>query len=427
METTQRLLNFARDNRAEDIKALISAGVNVNDGNQMGQTALHIAALWGNVEAARILIALGADVNSMNARGTTPLHFASTAKANAREMCELLLSAGAEKKCIDMSGRAPFECTSDPELRKLLGGPDPQFFDNCQEGKVEEVKKMLEAQMVPSVKIYDSEGCTPLNLAVHAKSKPVIELLLAHDPTALAHPDGHGVTALHLAVEENDLDLVQYLIGKGAPLDSQTFNTSEYAGGDWIRGSEDIEPWDKTALHVAVDEGNKKMVEVLLKAGAKPNILNFDGCSALHEALQMGDEELLGLLLEHQADANQKNKDFTSPLHYAASRGKVSMLELLLRHGADVKLADAQGWTPLHLATRSKNLEKVRRLVEAGADVNSGNLQGNTPLHVAALSGAVEVVSLLLQAGANKEIPNKEGKLPLAVAKTPEVERLLSS
>jgi hypothetical protein len=35
---------------------------------QMGQTPLHIAALWGNLEAAEVLIKLGAEVNIQNSR-----------------------------------------------------------------------------------------------------------------------------------------------------------------------------------------------------------------------------------------------------------------------------------------------------------------------------------------------------------------------
>lgn len=35
---------------------------------QMGQTALHVAALWGNTDAIRVLIQLGANPNAENMR-----------------------------------------------------------------------------------------------------------------------------------------------------------------------------------------------------------------------------------------------------------------------------------------------------------------------------------------------------------------------
>jgi ankyrin repeat protein len=34
----------------------------------MGQTAMHVAALWGNQEAIKVLLANGADVNCTNSR-----------------------------------------------------------------------------------------------------------------------------------------------------------------------------------------------------------------------------------------------------------------------------------------------------------------------------------------------------------------------
>ena len=37
-------------------------------GLQMGQTALHIACLWGNIETVAKLLDLGADVNCENMR-----------------------------------------------------------------------------------------------------------------------------------------------------------------------------------------------------------------------------------------------------------------------------------------------------------------------------------------------------------------------
>lgn len=34
----------------------------------MGQTGLHVAALWGNLDAARVLMQLGANPNQTNVR-----------------------------------------------------------------------------------------------------------------------------------------------------------------------------------------------------------------------------------------------------------------------------------------------------------------------------------------------------------------------
>jgi ankyrin repeat protein len=60
----------------------------------MGQTALHFAALNNNVEIARLLISHGADINVFNNWGRTPLHL--TVMNNNPEVAGILLDAGAD-------------------------------------------------------------------------------------------------------------------------------------------------------------------------------------------------------------------------------------------------------------------------------------------------------------------------------------------
>jgi hypothetical protein len=83
------LLALARDNKWQDIERLVERGVPVMTANQMGQTAIHIASLWGNVETIQALLRLGADANAENVRGSVPLHFAAGAKDNAHEACKV--------------------------------------------------------------------------------------------------------------------------------------------------------------------------------------------------------------------------------------------------------------------------------------------------------------------------------------------------
>ncbi len=47
--------------------------------NGVGQTALHVACLWGNIEAAQALVDAKADLNAQNNfSGASPLHCAAT-------------------------------------------------------------------------------------------------------------------------------------------------------------------------------------------------------------------------------------------------------------------------------------------------------------------------------------------------------------
>jgi hypothetical protein len=67
-----------KNNVALVVRLVTNDGVDPNYGNMVGQTALHIASLWGNVETVGALLNVcGANVNVQNKIGQmTPLHCA---------------------------------------------------------------------------------------------------------------------------------------------------------------------------------------------------------------------------------------------------------------------------------------------------------------------------------------------------------------
>mmetsp|Transcript_37449 Transcript_37449/g.83334 ORF Transcript_37449/g.83334 Transcript_37449/m.83334 type:complete len:429 (-) Transcript_37449:478-1764(-) len=421
------ILNLARDNKVREIEITVKLGIPPDIANQMGQTALHIAALWGNVEALDKLLELGGNPNAENMRGQTPLHFAADARKNALAVCQVLLKYGAKIDIMDMAGRVPYECAEEDEIRTLLGGPDSRLFKFAQDGKAVELRELLTSGAVTSLRVVDSQGRTPMNLAVTEEHMEVIKVLLAHDPAVLDLPDSCGDTPLHCAVDGSSMEVLKYLLSLKPKVDMQNLNQSEYAAGNWMLEKETIMPYDKTPLHIAVDNGDAERAQLLLEAGANVNLLDFDKRSALHLALEVQDMAMIGLLLEHGADVNQPSQDYVSALHYAASRGPVKLLQLLLEKGANVALENKDGWTPLHLAARSGNAEKVAHLVKAQSPVSAVNAQGNTALHLAAINGHVAAVQKLLEGGADRTAKNKEGKTPEQVAKNAEVKAALAA
>ncbi|KAH7704126.1 ankyrin repeat and SAM domain-containing protein 3-like protein, partial [Aphelenchoides avenae] len=79
--------------------------VNVNDTNQMGQTALMLAASCGSAATADILIAAGANVNKQDDAGSSALHYATT--YNHGDLAIMLLTAGADANLADADGMTP--------------------------------------------------------------------------------------------------------------------------------------------------------------------------------------------------------------------------------------------------------------------------------------------------------------------------------
>lgn len=101
---------------------LIGSGADVNAGNDLGMTALHIAQYASIVE---VLVRHGADVNARAQNGWTPLHVQAQEgeDTGALEVMEALLNAGADPNSIDEDGNSPMSFArerNEPEKVQLL-------------------------------------------------------------------------------------------------------------------------------------------------------------------------------------------------------------------------------------------------------------------------------------------------------------------
>ncbi|KAL4860020.1 putative 4-hydroxy-4-methyl-2-oxoglutarate aldolase [Chlorella vulgaris] len=378
------ILQAAKNNDVSALRKLIDMGVRVNYCNQIGQTALHVAALWGSVEAARELLHQGADVNGENSRGTTPLHFAAGAKSRVPEICRVLLDAGADTGLSDLQGRLPYENAESAEIRMLLDGPDPRIFSCAAAGDVAGLRKLFQEDPDHDTDVFDAQGRAPLHLAAAGGHLGAVNFLLQKG-SFVDMQDWDGNSALHHAVREGHSALVTLLLRQKASLGARNFTKSEYASGSWSSAGRPLQPLHQTPLHLAAEAGD--------------------------------DDEMCEVLIAHGADVNAGSKDCASPLHQAANRGMLQLLRLLIARGADVNAADEQGWTPLMLSVRTGKLAAVEALLEAGADPLACSLTGATALHLAAVNGKTEVCKCLVRrAPAALQVLDGEGKTPAQVA-----------
>ena len=80
----------AKDGDADSVKKFLDQGVDINSqAGKWGNTPLHEAAFWGNVEVVRLLISKEANVDAKDYYGCTPLHDA--VDYGNLEILELLL------------------------------------------------------------------------------------------------------------------------------------------------------------------------------------------------------------------------------------------------------------------------------------------------------------------------------------------------
>jgi ankyrin repeat protein len=254
--------------------------------------------------------------------------------------------------------------------------------------------------------IADSNGDTPLSLALQKKNKAMAEaLVLAGAQVNAVNSD--GCSYLHKAVTHNDFEMVQSLLELKVDV---TLKTTDYK---------------ETALEIALDKKNKKIAQLLIEAGADINAHNAKwGWTPLWYAATDRESASVRFLLELGADPKSKNKDGQTALMRTKSR---EVAELLLAAGALVDEKDTHDQGALEYALRDiEAMEVARALVAAGADINAHNAKwGWTPLWYAASGGESASVRFLLELGADPKSKNKDGQTALMCTKSREVAELL--
>jgi hypothetical protein len=127
------------------------------------------------------------------------------------------------------------------------------------------------------------------------------------------------------------------------------------------------EPDGSTALAWAAMRSNVAVADLLLKAGANPNLTNELGIGPLSLAMENDSEEIVKRLLDRGADPNLARESGETPLMTASRFGQVEVMRTLLDHGAAVNVRDKKfGQTALMWATATP--EAVKLLLDHGAD-----------------------------------------------------------
>lgn len=110
-----------------------------------------------------------------------------------------------------------------------------------------------------------------------------------------------------------------------------------------------------TPLILAVYNNQPEVVDFLLQKGAKLETGDGAGNTALMGVCFKGYKDLAKLLIESGADINTRNSNGATALTFAATFGHLEIAEMLLKSGADITIPDARGKTPLDHARLQEN------------------------------------------------------------------------
>ena len=192
------------------------------------------------------------------------------------------------------------------------------------------------------------------------------------DVNCVGYINARKSTALQLAVENNDKEMVTFLVEQGANVNF-------------------IVDARRFALQLAVENNDKEMVALLIENGADVNLLNeYHHSTPLDFAK---DDEIKEFLRNHgaktQAEIAEEEKsrkeaeeersraaikeymrqqELSEKLIIASAKHEIGIAEFLISQGADVNYCKPLEGTPLLMAITSNDIEMIRLLLKHGAD-----------------------------------------------------------
>lgn len=416
-----------------------------------GLNNLHVEALNDEPEFSSVVRAVSVCKKTYEG-SVTPLHFASI-NPNPNKL-KKLLKVKAEYNVTDQEGRKPIHyaarCESTGPLEFLMS-------------------------RMADLRSTDNSGYTPLMQAVASGRLHNVEFILNNrDEEELKEFIDHRatpkqVTLLHIAITNNHLDILKFLVEKGAnlelanadkltPLMTAASLGSVEAIKILLEGGAKINATDrrrKSALTFAVRSGHIEAASYLLRHGAAP-LPDTSNNTLVHYAAAFGWIEVLKFLTDPTGEDeenpkagvglayNEANEWKTTPLVLAFNNGHVNVADFLLtKPDVDINFRDDQGRTLLHQAcdiVTPAKLQKLHYLISKKADVKIADIKGDTPLHLLAASTyshkngyttedrneakekALYVADLqvflntLLDNGADISALNNDGNSPLTIA-----------
>lgn len=163
----------------------------------------------------------------------------------------------------------------------------------------------------------------------------------------------------------------------------------------------------------AASDGDKKMIQGLLKDGVDVNARDWDELTALIPAASAGHLEICKFLVKEGIDVNAKDKDGITALMEASIMGHNQVVEFLIKSGADVSATASSEVTALWLAASGGRVDVMKTLLKKGADANNARVDGINALMTASVGGYSEAAALLLENGADSKAKDNDNLTPL--------------
>ena len=338
--------DLARAGEVEALRARLERNVELVEWpNGSGQSPLHVAARFGQVECARLLLEYDAVIDARDANEQTPLHLCGVCGQTAA--ARFLLEQGAEPAPRDRAGNTPLSQAAffahEALVEELLArGVEYDPLAAVHRGDVDRLRALLDAD--PALRDWER---LLMESARHGETS-LVTLLLARgaDPNA-----GHGhfqIPVVNYGL--HSVPVLRLLVEAGARIDYEVRMNGLPFGG--------------TLLHAAAFRDLLPTVEFLLAEGLDPAARADDGTSSLHHAASRSTAAMVEVLIAAGAELEAKERSGATALHHAAARGRVETIRALLEHGADADARDAENRRPVDCITLEGDTDGARQLLQ---------------------------------------------------------------
>jgi ankyrin repeat protein len=243
-----------------------------------------------------------------------------------------------------------------------------------------------------------------------------------------------GRTYIFWAVYKNNIDIMKYVISKGAKTDIIDTHGNTFLNFAASSGQLDIELYKysfsigaditkeknhdgaNALLLVASHLKDFKLVEYFMTKGASLSDKDANGNGLFEYAAKGGNTQFLKILLDKGVDPGKNAMIFASK----GSRSKqntIQTYQFLEKNGVTANVVDVNNRNPLHfIARNNKDISTFKYFIDKGVSTNLQDKEGNSPFMNAANSNTIEVVQLLSKGVKNINLKNNDGHTALTNA-----------
>jgi ankyrin repeat protein len=352
-------ISFAK-NSPKALRALLAAK-NIDIQLQDGLISSYMA--WSSPQDLELIIQHGADVNKWEPSFAYPIHTA--VRLVKWDMFQVLLRHDVDVN-VKRDGVVPLEsATGNPKFIKPLleAGADislcPSIIKNAAfHGHVEAIRILVELTKIDINTPDPRDNHTALtSCALHGR-EAVLDTLFELGAD-VNRPGSAGKSALVWAANSNP-KIIKRLMAAGAnpeQLPEALQRAIKQGNIDCTRelldACEDVSAISGLVV-MAVIRTNLELVTLLLEKGANANDRDDATLCALYRAVEKERQDLVDLLLTAGADPNlaviSGSFEGRTPLMEACQRGKMEMVKTLLKHGANIETKKKDGKTAIDIA-----------------------------------------------------------------------------